>query len=147
MDNHYPWKDKEKITIQKERTYKRFSVKTIFTATLDVLLVNKGLFFTIKQLLVAPGETLRGYLGTDREKITGAGKFFILSMGLFYFLYFQFTHTSYFDEYIDSYDVEEVDDFAGYFQVYFIDQISIWSVLAVFIRDLMELINLTFPTV
>lgn len=132
MANQYPWKEKEEITLQKEKTYKRFSIKTIFSELLDVILVNKGLFYTIKQLTIAPGVTLRGYLGTDRDNITGAAKFFILSLGLFYFIYFQFTHTSYVDEYIDSQSVDGVDEFGMYFQVYFIDQISIWSVLSVF---------------
>lgn len=132
MANQYPWKEKEEITLQKEKTYKRFSIKSIFSELLDVVLVNKGLFYTIKQLTIAPGVTLRGYLGTDRDNITGAAKFFILLVGLFYFVYFQFTHDSYVNNYIESLEVDDLE-FAQYFQIYFLDQLSIWSALAIFL--------------
>lgn len=132
MTNQYPWKEKEEITLQKEKTYKRFSIKSIFSELLNIILVNKGLFYTIKQLTIAPGVTLHGYLGTDRDKITGAAKYFILLVGLFYFAYFQFTHVKYVEDYLKELEIDSID-FAQYFQVYFLDQLSIWSALAIFL--------------
>jgi len=132
MPDKNPWKEKEEITLQKEKTYKRFSIKTIISELLDIILVNKGLFYTIKQLTIAPGVTLRGYLGTDRDNITGAAKFFILIVGLFYFAYFQLTHSNYVNTYLESIEEDHLE-FALYFQIYFLDQLSIWSALAIFL--------------
>ncbi len=127
------WKDKEEITINKEKTYKRFKFKTIASELLDFLLVNKGFLYTIKQLTIAPGVTLRGYLQTDRERLTGAAKYFILMGGLFYFVFFQFTHAPYAEGYLEQMEADGFGDFAIYFQVYFLDQLSIWSALAIFV--------------
>jgi len=133
MSHLHKWKDKDQITIKQDKTYKRFSFKTITSELLEFLLVNKGLIYTIKQLTVAPGETLRGYLQTDRERLTGAAKYFILMVGLFYFVFFRFTHAPYVEGYLEQLKAEGSDEFAIYFQVYFLDQLSIWSALAIFI--------------
>jgi hypothetical protein len=127
------WKDKDQVTIKQEKTYKRFSFKTITSELLDFLMVNKGLIYTIKQLTIAPGETLRGYLQTDREKLTGAAKYFVLLVGLFYFVFFQFTHAPYVEGYVEKLEAEGAEEFTIYFQLYFLDQLSIWSALAIFL--------------
>lgn len=133
MSNLKTWKDKDQVTIKKEKTYTRFSFKTITSEILDFLMVNKGLFYTIKQLTIAPGATLRGYLQIDRERLTGAAKYFILIVGVFYFVFFQFTHSPYVEGYIEQLKAEGADEFAIYFQLYFLDRLSIWSALAIFL--------------
>ncbi len=133
MSHLKSWKDKDQVTIKQEKTYKRFSFKTIISELLDFLLVNKGLIYTIKQLTIVPGETLRGYLQTDRERLTGAAKYFILMVGLFYFVFFQFTHAPYVEGYLEQMEADGQDEFTIYFQAYFIDQLSIWSALAIFV--------------
>ncbi len=126
------WNNKKEITVTTEKTYKRFTLKTILTEILDVLMVNKGIFYTLKQLTVSPGETLRGYLETEREKITSPAKYFVIMIGVFYFIYFRFTHTSYVEDYLDELDGDQIQELSYYFQVYFLDQLSIWSALAIF---------------
>ena len=133
MSNLNTWKDKDQVTIKQEKTYKRFSFKTIASELLDFILVNKGLFYTAKQLTIAPGETLRGYLQTDRERVTGVAKYFILLVGLFYFVFFQFTHAPYIDGYIEQLEAQGAEEFSVYFQLYFLDQLNIWSALAIFV--------------
>ena len=114
MSNLHTWKDKDQVTIKQEKTYKRFSFKTIASELLDFILVNKGLFYTAKQLTIAPGETLRGYLQTDRERVTGVAKYFILLVGLFYFVFFQFTHAPYIDGYIEQLEAQGAEEFSVY---------------------------------
>ena len=53
--------------------------------------------------------------------------------GLFFFVFFQFTHSAYVEGYLEQMEAEGFDDFAIYFQVYFLDQLSIWSALAIFL--------------
>lgn len=132
MSQTNTWKDKDQIKVRKEKTYTRFSGKSVLAEILDVVLVNKGLFYTIKKLTLAPGETLRGYLGTEREKLLSAAKYYILIVGIFYFIYFRFTHANYIDEYMDSLSDDDAHDFAMYFQIYFIDQLSVWSAIGIF---------------
>ncbi len=138
MQHLNTWKDKEEITIKQEKTYKRFSFKTIMSELLDFLQLNKGLIYTIKQLTIAPGETLRGYLQTDRERLTGPAKFFILTVGLFYLVFFQFAHSPGVEGDLDQMEAEGNEDFVTYFQVYFLDQLSIWSALAIFLFALLS---------
>lgn len=90
MSHLNTWKDKDQVVVKQEKVYKRFSFRTILHQLLDFLLVNKGLLFTIKQLTIEPGTSLRGYLQTDRERFTGAAKYFILTVGLFYYGVFIF---------------------------------------------------------
>lgn len=72
------------------RTIRRFSFKTLFTDALDAFMLNRGLLYTIKQLFIAPGESIRGYLGTDRFSLTSPVRYFILLSGIYLFLYFMF---------------------------------------------------------
>lgn len=133
MSHLNTWKDKDQVVVKQEKVYKRFSFRTIVHQLLDFLLVNKGLLFTIKQLTIAPGTSLRGYLQTDRERFTGAAKYFILTVGLFYFVFFHFTHTPYVEGYVERLETEGADEFLIYFQLYFLDQLSVWSALAIFL--------------
>lgn len=133
MSNLNIWKNKDQVTIQQEKTYKRFSFKTIASEILDFLMLNKGLIYTVKQLTIAPGETLRGYLQTDREKLTGAAKYFVLMVGLFYFVFFHFTHAPYVEKYVKQLEAKGAEEFTNYFQLYFLDQLSIWSAMAIFV--------------
>ncbi len=73
-----------------EKTIRRFSFKTIFTDVLDAFMFNRGLFYTIKQLFIAPGESIRGYLGTDRFRLSSPVRYFILLSGIMVLLYFKF---------------------------------------------------------
>ncbi len=54
-------------------------------------------------------------------------------VGLFYLVFFQFTHAPYVEGYLEQAEAQGLDDFAIYFQVYFLDQLSIWSALAIFL--------------
>lgn len=126
------WKDNDQITLQKEVVYKRFRLKTIIADILDLFLVNRGLFYTIKVLAIAPGASLRAYLGTERDRMTSPAKYFFILAGLFFFAYFRFTQAPHVQGYMDQLESEGVDEFSRYFQVYFLDQLTIWSALAVF---------------
>ncbi len=128
------WKDKDnyQITLQKEVVYKRFSAKSISADILDLFLVNKGLLYTAKALAISPGKTLRAYLGTEREKMTSPAKYFFVFAGLFYFVYFKFTQAPHLEGYMEQLESEGVDEFSRYFQIYFLDQLTIWSALAIF---------------
>lgn len=126
------WKDNDQITLRKEVVYKRFSLKTIVADILDLFLVNRGLFYTIKALAIAPGASLHAYLGTERERMTPPAKYFFILAGLFYFAYFRFTQAPHVQGYMDELESDGVEEFSRYFQVYFLDQLTIWSALAVF---------------
>ncbi|MBL7827421.1 MAG: DUF3667 domain-containing protein [Saprospiraceae bacterium] len=58
---------------------KRFSTKLVFSEVLDkVLPLDRGVLFTAKELLLRPGEMLRGYLAGKRAKFTKPLQFLLV---------------------------------------------------------------------
>ena len=125
------WKDRDEIKVEREKTYRRFSRKSVFSDILEVFMVNRGLFFTFKELAIRPGKIISGYLGTKREKVTGPVKYFFLAVGLLTFFVLRYTHTEYFSGQFDNMDNDHTEEVADHFQAYFLDHLNLWSALGV----------------
>lgn len=70
--------DKEKL-----ETLERIDGKYIFSEISRVLNFDKGIFYTIKELLIRPGDTVRKYLMYDRKKLVKPIIFVIFTSLLF----------------------------------------------------------------
>ena len=61
----------------------RISLKSIFTSILATLNLEKGYFFTLKELLLRPGQAIRGYLFTEeRSRYVKPLGFLLLSLAV-----------------------------------------------------------------
>jgi len=73
-----------------QNTPPRISMQTIYESILAVFNFEKGLTFTIKNLLLHPGETLNNYLFTvDRTKHIKPMNYLVLMVTIATFLTFQ----------------------------------------------------------
>ena len=70
---------------------KRISLPIVFKSIPDIFFdVEHGLFYSIKMLLLKPGETVRRYLGGDRQRHYKPLKFVLFLGGLYAFLFVNF---------------------------------------------------------
>ena len=74
-----------------EPQIERVSMKRIGAAILAVLNLERGLFYTLKCLLMSPGETMRTYLFIERERLLDPVKLLILAVAVYLFFTFNFT--------------------------------------------------------
>lgn len=69
--------------------YHRITLKSILHDLSDILLLHKGLFFTVKELTIAPGRAIRGYLDTERLKYTHPLKYLFIIVAIYLFVAFR----------------------------------------------------------
>lgn len=76
---------------------RRITMKSMVTSVPDVFFdVEHGLFFTIKTMIMKPGETIRRYFNGDRQKHYKPLKFILFIGGLMAFLFVSFNiHANY----------------------------------------------------
>ncbi len=83
------WSNKE-FEVEKKFVYKRFTFSNVVADFLDSLMLNKGILFTFKELLIRPGRVVRGFLDTERERYTHPIRMFILLAGVYVILILTF---------------------------------------------------------
>lgn len=69
--------------------YHRITLKSILDDLLDILLLHKGFFFTLKELTIAPGRAIRGYLDTARMRYTHPLKYLFIIVAVYLFVVFR----------------------------------------------------------
>lgn len=69
---------------------KRISAKTIGASLLSILNLERGIFYTVWELIKNPGAAMRRYLFTDRSGFIEPLKFLVLTIPIFLFLTFTF---------------------------------------------------------
>lgn len=126
------WGNRREETVYLKKTYKRFSFQSVFSGIMNVILLDKGFFYTFKQLVVAPGETIRSYLGTGRERFTGPVRYYLIAITLYYFVFLNLTHTDYFDQQLRMSDNDLGEEYSFMMETFFLKQLKIWSAFAVF---------------
>ncbi|PZD76694.1 DUF3667 domain-containing protein [Mesonia sp. K7] len=77
-----PW-EQETITITESREIRRLQLNTFSDEIGEALNVNKGLLYTFKGLTIAPGKTIRNYLGIGRYKVMNPLKYLLVLMTIF----------------------------------------------------------------
>ncbi len=70
---------KELEKSEKQRTLERIDGKYIWREFVSVLIFEKGILFTIKELFLRPGDTIREFLHYDRNKLVKPIAFLIFS--------------------------------------------------------------------
>lgn len=68
----------------------RVSMGMVLSSVSAVLNLERGLFFTIKELVRAPGEAIRTYLFVDRSRYYDPLKFLVVSVTLYLFVSFTY---------------------------------------------------------
>lgn len=91
----------------------RVSTKTIGASLLSILNLERGIFYTVWELIKNPGEAMRRYLFLDRSGFIEPMKFLVLTIPIFLFLSFTFfPDTGFFagfEEGLSTSDQGEVD--------------------------------------
>jgi hypothetical protein len=72
----------------------RITLKYIFSSVLAVLNFEKGLLFTIKELIIKPRIVIEEYLKRDRKKLVHPIRFLVFSTAFATFLTLYFVHNS-----------------------------------------------------
>jgi hypothetical protein len=73
-----------------EPQIKRISTKTLGASLLAILNLERGIFYTIWELIKNPGAAMRRYLFTDRSGFIEPLKFLVLTIPIYLFLTFTF---------------------------------------------------------
>lgn len=134
------WGKRGEAKVQLKKTYKRFSLQSVLSGIIDVVFLHKGFFYTFKRLIVAPGETIRSYLGIERERFTGPVKYYLIAITLYYFVFLNFTNTDFFDQQLNgSNDLGE--KYSSIIETFFLNQLKIRSAFGVFVISLMSYIS------
>ncbi|MFN2261542.1 MAG: DUF3667 domain-containing protein [Psychroflexus sp.] len=89
MKQPKPWDGNEKIEVVQKKVVKRFTFRTLLNDVLLFINFEKGLPFTIKSLVLSPGESIRSYLGEGRYRFTNPIKYYILTVTIYLFLAFK----------------------------------------------------------
>lgn len=132
------WSNKNEETVQLQKTYKRFSFQSVFSGIINVVFLDRGFFFTFKQLIAAPGETIRSYLGTGRERFTGPLRYYLIAITLYYFVFLNFTHTDFFDRQWDVSNSDLGEEYTFMMETFFLKQLKVWSAFSVFFSSAMS---------
>jgi hypothetical protein len=132
MSSLNSWNNKTEETVQLEKTYKRFSFQSVVSGIINVVFLDRGFFYTFKQLVVAPGETIRSYLGTGRERFTGPLRYYLIAITLYYFVFLNFTHTGYYEEQLDVSNSDLGEEYTFMMETFFLKQLKLWSAFGVF---------------
>ncbi len=74
------------ITIQEEKVIERLTLSNLFRQLLDSFNVEKGYLFTIKMLILDPGNAIKGYFTTDRFRYGNPIKFLVFTAAVCSFL-------------------------------------------------------------
>lgn len=69
----------EPIIYEEKKVIRRLSFKRGIADFLDAWNVERGLIYTIKWLFINPGKLARGYLGSERYKLTSPFRLLVLS--------------------------------------------------------------------
>jgi hypothetical protein len=73
-----------------EPQIKRISSKTIGASLLSILNLERGIFYTIWELIKNPGAAMRRYLFTDRRGFIEPMKFLVVTIPIYLFISFTF---------------------------------------------------------
>lgn len=92
------WQEKE-VVVTRTKIVRRLSFKNILSELFQLINLDRGLIFTVKGLTIRPAKTIRAYLDTDRDLITGPIKYFVIVLSLIFFVAIQ---TGYFDYNVDK---------------------------------------------
>lgn len=132
------WGNRREAAVQLEKTYKRFSLHSVFSGIVNVIFLDKGFFYTFKQLIVAPGETIRSYLGTDRERFTGPVRYYLIAITLYYFIFLNFTNPDFFDQQLNGSNDDLGEEYAFMMETFFLKQLKVWSAFGVFFLSVLS---------
>lgn len=73
-----------------EPQIERLSLQKMWGHILSILNLERGMFYTIWQLILAPGSAMRCYLFTDRSNFMEPLKFLVISIAFFLFMAINF---------------------------------------------------------
>lgn len=130
------WRE-EAVTIDKPHTYRRFTVKHILEDAADTFLLNKGILFTWREVLLRPREVVEGFLDTERERYTHPVKYFILAAGIYLFILIQADLYDIGEAVINMPDADEQKAGVELMQKYFLNYLNAWLGLSIFFFALM----------
>lgn len=69
-------------TFKQERQIRRITFKTLLKDIADTFNLEKGIIFTVKELILRPGKSIQDYLGMGRFRYMNPLKFLILTVAL-----------------------------------------------------------------
>ncbi len=84
-DSLLVWEN-EKIEISTTRTIKRLTVRNLLGEFAAAFNLNRGFFYTVKNLTLHPAKTIKSYLDTGRYEVTSPIKYFIAIIGFTLFI-------------------------------------------------------------
>jgi len=84
-----PFESEEFQKVEKQQILERIDSKYIWSEISSVLNFDKGIFYTIKELLIRPGKTVHEFLLYDRKRLVKP-IFFVIFSSLFFVIIQQF---------------------------------------------------------
>lgn len=81
----FPFEEKE-IEVVQSRKIKRLELRNVFDAILQAFNLERGGVYTVKQLLLDPGELVRRYISTGRLNFTSPFKLLIITTTIVFLL-------------------------------------------------------------
>jgi hypothetical protein len=81
----FPFEEKE-IEVVQSRKIKRLELRNVFDAILQAFNLERGGIYTVKQLLLDPGEMVRRYISTGRLNFTSPFKLLIITTTVVFLL-------------------------------------------------------------
>jgi len=76
-----------KFLVKQERQVRRYSFRNMGSSILDAFNLEYGILFTLKELLIRPGASIRSYLQEGRLKYTSPFRLLILSTAILLLLF------------------------------------------------------------
>ncbi|MCA1752909.1 MAG: DUF3667 domain-containing protein [Flavobacteriales bacterium] len=128
---------REAVTIKKPHTYRRFTVEHILEDAADTFLLNKGILFTCRELLLRPRDVVEGFLDTERERYTHPVKYFILAAGIYLFILLKADLYDIGAMVVNAPDIDAQKTGIELMQKYFLNYLNAWMGVSIFFFALM----------
>jgi len=112
------------------RTYSRITLKSVFQDLLDIMMLHKGLFFTMKELTIAPGRVIRGYLDSERWRYTHPLKYLLVLLALYVFVSVRLDLMG-FDQVVIAGEGVDAQQFQQSLQAWLADTFQLWLAFGV----------------
>lgn len=125
------WREQEAQDVALKRSYQRISARSVLHETLETFNLNRGMLFTIRQLLLVPEKVIWGYLNAERYRYSNPVRFIVLLTSIFIFLLFQIQSPDLLMD-VDQASTKAEREVVNIYQSYFVPYMQVWTLLSLF---------------